>query len=304
MKATKEARLAWSGIALVLVSIVLGALHPAGSVGAFMLAFGAGMAASAHAISRAPRVHITVLATVFVGFVGYRLGTLVGDGATATNVVVLVAEALALAVAYALAFEHAHGVAQLAALFRGQPMGYASVLDETAAAHAVEAELARSRRHGTPLTFLLLEPPAAPTTPDLTAVVHRLSASAQSELELLYARQRACALIAEHVRRSDVVVCARDRFVVISSDSSSEGTRVLATRMVEAAIEQLGLPLRTGVAAFPTNGTTYEELLEAATECALGAEADRDRPPLDLTDRAPADFDPYDTTLPPAQAAP
>jgi hypothetical protein len=312
MKATKDARLASSGVALVLVSIVLVALHPAGSIGAFMLAFGIGMCASAPALSRSARAHVTVLATGFVGFVGYRLGMLVADGATVTNVVVLVAEALALALGYALAYEHAHGVAQLATLFGGQPMGYAPVLDEPAAAHAVEAELARSRRHGTPLTFLLLEPPAHPTAPDFSAVMHRLSASAQSELELAYARQRACGLIAEHVRRSDVVVCAQDRFVVISTDTSSDGTHVLAARMVDAALRQLGLELRTGVAAFPTNGTTYEELLEAATASATAAngdgEGDADQGPLDLTERAPglapAGYDPYDTTLPPAEATP
>jgi hypothetical protein len=313
MKATKDARLALSGIALVLVSIVLVVLQPTGSVGAFLLAFGFGMCASARAVSRSARVHITVLATGFVGFVGYRLGMLVADGATATTVFALVAEALALATAYALAYEHAHGLAQLAALFRGEQMGYASVLDEAAAAHAVEAELARSRRHGTPLTFLLIEPPARPTAPDVTAVIDRLSPSAQSELQQAYARQRACGLIAEHVRRSDVVVCAQDRFVVISSDTSSEGTQVLATRMVEASLEQLGLQLRTGVAAFPTNGTTYEELLEAATASALGPEAGSP-PPVDLTERsglAPAaqrdydpDYDPYDTTRPPAEATP
>jgi hypothetical protein len=129
---------------------------------------------------------------------------------------------------------------------------------------------------------------------------------------LAYARQRACGLIAEHVRRSDVVVCARDRFVVISTDTSSDGTHVLAARMVDAALRQLGLQLRTGVAAFPTNGTTYEELLEAATASATaangGGEGDADQGPLDLTERAPglapAEYDPYGTTLPPAEATP
>ncbi|MDQ1520789.1 MAG: hypothetical protein QOI55_1862, partial [Actinomycetota bacterium] len=191
---------------------------------------------------------------------------------TAVRVVALMVQALMLGVVFALGYDHAHGLSQLAALFRTNlrtnSAGYAPVLDERAAARAVEAELARSRRHGTPLTFLLLEPCSNGSVADFDATVKRVGPSALSELERVYARDSACELISEHVRRSDVVVAWQDRFLVMSADTNADGTAILAARMIEAARGQLGLSLRTGVAAFPMHGSTYTELIAVATEAA------------------------------------
>jgi hypothetical protein len=322
MTASKEARFAGSGVALIVGAGILLATRPSSSIGAFSLAFGLGMCASIRPVARSSRAHIAALAAIGVGFVAYRFGVLVADGLTATRVVVLAMEAIALGCAFGLAYEHAHGVARIAALFQNEHLGYAPVLDERAAARAVEAELARSRRHGRPLTFLLLEPSAQGPAPDFEATMSRVSRAAQSELRRAYARERACGLIAEQVRRSDVIVCEEHRFLVMSSDTSAEGTEMLAARMVGTAHARLGLQFRTGVASFPTHGTTYEELVEVAKASAgttgrhngngngnrarsgVLAPAAAHSAPEPVAPTIPADVAPPPAAVPPAQAAP
>jgi hypothetical protein len=306
MQAIKGARLAYCGSPLVVGAVLLLAARPSSSIGAFVLAFGIGMGTTVRPIARTPRVHVAALAATGVGFVAYRLGVLAADGLSAIGALVLVSEALALACVFALVYEHAHGIARVAALFHHERSGYVPVLDEEAAAQAVEAELARSRRHGTPLTFLLLEPSEHGRVPDFEVTMSRVSRAAQAELVRAYVREQACELIAEQVRRSDIVVCAEDRFLVMSAVTDTEGTEMLAARMLGAAKYRLGLQLRTGVASFPNHGTTYEELVAVA----MASASDGDDEPHDdavaappVVSVTPADIERAGSNRP-AQAAP
>jgi hypothetical protein len=268
MAVMREARLLACGIALVMGGAALALLRGPVALSVFALTFGIGVGVSSHLVLRAPRARLVILLLLTVAFVAYRIGALVDARFTAIRVVALMVQAVMLGVVFALGYDHAHGLSQLAALFRTNSAGYAPVLDERAAARTVEAELARSRRHGTPLTFLLLEPCSNGAVAEFDATVKRVGPSALSELERVYARDSACELISEHVRRSDVVVAWQDRFLVMSADTNADGTAILAARMIEAARGQLGLSLRTGVAAFPMHGSTYTELIAVATEAA------------------------------------
>jgi hypothetical protein len=266
MEARTDVGLVASGIALVLGAALLLVLHAPVAVGAFALAVGVGALASARTLIRSARTRLIVMVVVLVAFTGYRLGALVTRGVTTTRAITLALDVLMLALVLVLGYLYAHGLTQLAVLWRGRRGGYAPVLDEGAAAMAVDAELARSRRHGSPLTFLLLETSPGARIEPFRAAAERVSPGALAELERAYARDRTSQLIAEHVRRSDVVVCAENRFVVMSGDTSAEGTAMLAARMVEAAARDLGLTLRPGIAAYPTHGSTYAELVAVASQ--------------------------------------
>jgi hypothetical protein len=270
MAVMREARLVTCGVALVVGSAALALLRAPVPLSVFTLTFGVGLCVSSHLVVRPPRVRLSILVLLLVAFVAYRIGALVNAGVTTVRVVTLLVQAVMLGAVFALGYDHAHGLSQLTALFNTNNAGYAPVLDEHAAARAVEAELARSRRHGTPLTFLLLEPFSEGPVGDFDATVKRVSPSALTELQRVYARESACELISEHVRRSDVVVSWQDRFLVMSADTSAAGTEILAARMIEAAQGELGLSLRTGVAAFPVHGSTYTELIAVATAAARG----------------------------------
>jgi hypothetical protein len=298
MEARTDAGLVASGIALILGAALLLFLRAPVAVTAFAFAVGVGAVASAHTFVRSVRTRLIVMLVVFAAFTGYRLGVLVTRGVTTTRALALALDVLMLALVLGLGYVHAHGLAQLAAVLRVRRGGYAPVLDEAAAASAVEAELARSRRHGSPLTFLLLETPVAPRVDAFGDAVSRVSTSALADLERAYARDRTCQLIAEHVRRSDVVVCAEHRFVVISTDTSPDGTAMLARRMVEAAQRDLGLVLETGIAGFPTHGSTYAELVAVAGAAVGDGNGDGHGAGAASSD---AQYEP--APLPPAQAS-
>jgi hypothetical protein len=264
MAVMRDAGLAAGGAVLIVASGALLALGSPAAQGAFVAAVGIGLCASSPVVLRRGWARAAVFVVVGVAFVGFRLGALVSGAVTIQHVVVMVVQVVIVAAVYSLGYDHAHGLSRLTALLTRANSGYAPVLDEISAARAVEAELARSRRHGAPLTFLLLEPASEPAAPSFRAVVDGISAPALAQLERIYARERAGELIAAHVRRSDVVVCAEERFLVMSADTSADGTKILAERMITAAQEELGLALRSGVAAFPVHGSTYSELVAVA----------------------------------------
>jgi hypothetical protein len=264
MAVMREAGLAACGAVLVAASGVLMVLGSPASQGAFVAAVGIGLCASSQVVLRRAWVRAVVFLVVGVAFVGFRLGALVTDAVTSQHVIVVLVQIVIVVAVCALGYEHAHGLSHLAALLTRPNPGYAPVLDEMSAARAVETELARSRRHGAPLTLLLLEPASDPVAPVFRTVVDRIATPALAQLERIYARERACELIAAHVRRSDFVVCSEDRFLVMSADTSADGTRILAERMIAAVQDELGLALRTGLAAFPVHGSTYSELVAVA----------------------------------------
>jgi hypothetical protein len=278
MSAKSNARLVACGSVLVVGAALLAAVGGQQTTVVFGVAMGAGICTSTRLVTRSPRTHATLLVAIFVAFVAYRVGTIVtaagAELATTTptpaRVVGLVLQTAALAVTFALVYEHAHGVAQVASLFGDTDAGYAVVLDERSAARTVEAELARSRRNATSLAFILLEREGVAHSHPVGDLLGRcLSARAIDELEQLFTSRRLCTLVAQQVRRSDIVVCAAgDRFLVISIDTTDVSTRAVVTRIADSARSELGVTLRSGAALFPHDGTTYGELLDVAVGAA------------------------------------
>jgi hypothetical protein len=244
---------------------------------ALALAIGLGLCAAAPNVVRSARVRAALLLALLTGFVAIRLGTLFASSSVSVGSVLrLLTEGLLIAVVYDLVHARAHGLAQLSALFSDRDAGYAPVVDEESAARSVEAELSRSRRHGSPLTFLVLEPVAATAGPAFDAAVRRLSPGAIAELERLYRQRRGCRVISEQVRRSDVVVCSTgDRFLVMSTDTSAAGTELLANRLIDAVRAEVGIELRPGIAEFPAHGSTYGDLIAVATAAAVAPAAEK-----------------------------
>ena len=267
-----DTRLLISAIALIAGGVALALSDGPGEPAVVAIMVGAGLALSTTTLIRPRRVRVAVLVALLSAFVAGRLGALSAASHLSLGTVLLVvAEAMIVGVAYQLAYAHGAGLAQIATLFRGPEAGYALVLDESSAARNVEAELSRSRRRGTPLTFLLLEPAERSPGPVFDALAGQLSSRAITELERIYVRERGCRLISEQVRRSDVVTCASaERFLVLSTDTDAAATVNLANRVVEAVKEELGIDLRPGIAEFPTDGATYADLVGAAQAAAEG----------------------------------
>jgi GGDEF domain-containing protein len=73
-------------------------------------------------------------------------------------------------------------------------------------------------------------------------------------------------IISKQLRRTDMVLDQheRGRFIIISPDTSASSSETLAQRIKSAAAEQLGVTVSCGVASFPDEALTFEELVHQA----------------------------------------
>lgn len=130
------------------------------------------------------------------------------------------------------------------------------------AAKVIQTELARSRRYNRPLSLVIIEPdPAA---------IGAESQPAPREIQQQLARRYVMAQIAEildkEARNTDTIVKQDkpDRFIILCPETQTSNTNTLIRRVVEKTRAQVGVQVGFGVAAFPDEAMTFEELLQKA----------------------------------------
>ncbi|RMF50752.1 MAG: diguanylate cyclase [Anaerolineae bacterium] len=136
------------------------------------------------------------------------------------------------------------------------------VLDMQSAEDEIKTEMIRSRRHERPLTVLVLEP--APNA--LDANLQRAVQEVQRAITRRYVLGSLARAISDEARRTDLVVRRDDkgRFIVLCPETTPEGSVVLADRIRANIAEQLGIPVAYGIATFPDEALSFDELLRKA----------------------------------------
>ena len=126
----------------------------------------------------------------------------------------------------------------------------------------IQTELLRSRRHHYPLTIMVIQPDPQ----SIRAVVHRMVHEVQQAMISRYVITSLARVIGDQLRRTDMVIDQHEqgRFIVVSPDTGSLNSIVLADRVKSAASEKLGVELSCGVASFPDEALTFEELVHHA----------------------------------------
>jgi len=140
-------------------------------------------------------------------------------------------------------------------------------LEGPQATNEILAEMARSRRHDRPLSVAVVEP-----QPDsFVAAVEAAGEEVQRALRSRYVRGRLARVIADHLRRSDLLFEDRStgRFVVVSPETTSEGAALLVGRICQAA-GILSLRVRSASASFPEHAIAFEQLLAQAEQRLAG----------------------------------
>jgi hypothetical protein len=134
-------------------------------------------------------------------------------------------------------------------------------LDGRQAANEILTEMARSRRHGRPLSVTVLAPDPA----SLEVAADRSAEEIQRAIRARYVHGRVARAIAGQLRRSDLLFedPATGNFVVVSPETSSEGTGLLVDR-INGAIEPTAVRMESGHATFPDHALTFEQLVERA----------------------------------------
>ncbi len=150
-------------------------------------------------------------------------------------------------------------------------------LEGPQATNEILAEMARSRRHDRPLSVAVIEP----RPESFAAAVELAGEEVQRALRTRYVRGRLARVIADHLRRSDLLFedPGTGRFVILSPETSSEGAELLVGRIRQAA-GLLDLEVRSASASFPEHAIAFEQLLAQAEQRLAGITPEISAPAL------------------------
>lgn len=126
----------------------------------------------------------------------------------------------------------------------------------------MQTEIKRGRRYNRPFSVAVLEPEAK----SVQATLHRAVYEVQQALMSRYVFLGLARIVSQQMRRMDLAVEyeGKNRLVVMCPETSREGAMALVNRVQRIASQQLGLSVGYGVAAFPGEAVTMEELLRQA----------------------------------------
>lgn len=126
----------------------------------------------------------------------------------------------------------------------------------------IKTELTRSRRYHRPLSLVVFEPDSA--------IIQNEFLPAPKEMQQHLARRYVMAQMAEIIdkeaRRTDLIIkqTKPDRFIVLCPETQSSSTNTLIRRIIENVQAQTGIMVGFGVASFPEEALTFEELVNKA----------------------------------------
>jgi GGDEF domain-containing protein len=126
----------------------------------------------------------------------------------------------------------------------------------------IKIELTRSRRYHRPLSLVVIEP----SNDDEKITVETLK-GIQHDLMNRFTSARVGQIIDDRIRQTDLVLRDhRGRFVILCPETDLASAELLARRIVHAIKERTDLQVLFGMAAFPDEALTFDDLLHTARE--------------------------------------
>ncbi len=126
----------------------------------------------------------------------------------------------------------------------------------------IKIELTRSRRYHRPLSVVVIQPES-----DDEKLIREAFKNIQHDLMSRFTSARVGQIIDDRVRQTDLVL--RDykgRFIVLCPETEFANASLLAKRISQAIKERTSLRVLWGVAAFPDEALTFDDLLQKARE--------------------------------------
>ncbi len=124
----------------------------------------------------------------------------------------------------------------------------------------IKIELTRSRRYQRPLSIVVIEAEEEKVTEETLK-------SVQHDLLKQFTSARFAQIIDNCVRQTDLVLRDRQgRFVVLCTETELSRATLLAKRIVQAIQEKTSQQARWGVAAFPDDALTFDDLRQKAQD--------------------------------------
>ena len=126
----------------------------------------------------------------------------------------------------------------------------------------IKIELTRSRRYHRPLSVVIVE-----TESEEDKSTREMLKSIQHDLLSRFTSARVGQIIDDRIRQTDLVLRDhRGRFIVLCPETDLAGASLLAKRVSQGIKERTSLGVLWGVAAFPDEALTFEDLLQKARD--------------------------------------
>lgn len=206
-----------------------------------------------------------VVPMIFWGAIYFGLSQIINRAYTGSlDVEVIVLEIVILEVGVWLSYQLAVGIQRSESLMDVLAQGAFPhrAIELDAASEQIKIEFGRSRRYHRPFSLLVVH-----AFPKDDEVVREMLKSLQRDVLTRLSNARIGQTIAETIRQSDLLIRDRiGRFLVLCPETNLERAGFLAERICRIVEERAGLHVNCGVAAFPDEALTFEDLLNLARD--------------------------------------
>jgi len=126
----------------------------------------------------------------------------------------------------------------------------------------IKIELTRSRRYHRPLSIVVIE-----VESEAEKITREMLKSIQQDLLSRFTTARVGQIIDDRIRQTDLVLRdQKGRFIVLCPETDFPSASMLAKRISQSIKERTSLRVFWGVAAFPEEALTFDDLLQKARE--------------------------------------
>lgn len=127
----------------------------------------------------------------------------------------------------------------------------------------IQVEMFRSRHNHHPLSVVIIEPKPE----SIQTTLHRAVQEVQQTMLRSYVMNSMAQTISKYLRRTDLILEERDqgRFIVLCPETNAQELRLLVEYIQTIAKKKLGTTVTCGIATFPEEALTFEELVQRAT---------------------------------------
>lgn len=129
----------------------------------------------------------------------------------------------------------------------------------------INTEFIRSRRHQHPLSLVAISPDVKAGGSGIKVAVDEI----QRHMVNRFITASVAKIITTEARRTDMIISQSDEkglFFVLCPETKGDDSIALAERIRAAALDHLGISVNYGIASFPDEALTYEELVKRAEQ--------------------------------------
>lgn len=132
----------------------------------------------------------------------------------------------------------------------------------TDAVEDIQVEMFRSRHNHHPLSVMVIEP----NPESIQSTLHRAVLEVQQTMLHSYVINSMAQTIGKYLRRTDLILEQREqgRFIILCPETNARELKLLVEYIQTIAKKQLGAAVACGVATFPDEALTFEELVQRA----------------------------------------